>query len=119
MLAAGSLALVVGTAFGWARGLLDALVAPPAIVRAALVAGSPLLGVWLLARAVGRIGAAQGAIPLRCDRTMRRRPRWPRRRERDLAALVRASASSSSPWPRSPRPAAGSSAARCRSSWRS
>lgn len=62
-LLAGIGALVVGTAFGWAAGLVDALVAPPAIVRAALVTGSLILGLWLLGRAVARIGAVQGGGP--------------------------------------------------------
>ncbi len=90
-LLAGIGALAVGTALGWAPGLVDALVAPPAIVRAALVAGSLILGLWLLGRAVARIGAAQGSDaeavgPLAAATpTPAATPA-----ERDLAGLVRA-----------------------------
>ena len=61
-LTAGILALVVGTAFGWDSRLVDAIVSPPALVRAALVAASVLLGGWLLLRAVARIGAGQSEV---------------------------------------------------------
>jgi len=89
-LLAGIAALAVGTAIGWAPGLVDTLVAPPALVRAALVAGSLLLGVWLLGRAVGRIGAAQGGdrAALRPDDASPAQVVTPG--ERDLAGLVRA-----------------------------
>ena len=58
-LGAGVLALVVGTAMGWDSRLVDAVVAPPLIVRAGLVSASLLLGAWLLLRAVARIADAQ------------------------------------------------------------
>jgi hypothetical protein len=74
---AGFLALVVGTAFGWDSRLVDAIVSPPALVRAALVAASVLLGGWLLLRAVARIGAAQSDVA-------------PAGGTRDLGGLVRA-----------------------------
>ena len=52
----GLLALVVATAVGWNGGWLEAVVSPPAIVRAFLVGGSVALGVMLLARSVARMG---------------------------------------------------------------
>ncbi len=52
-------ALVAGTAFGWDSRLVDAVVAPPPVARAALVALATVLGGWLLLRAVRRIGAAR------------------------------------------------------------
>lgn len=51
-LLAGLAALVVGTAFGWNAGLLQDLVAPPALVRAALVGGTAWLGLEMLRRAL-------------------------------------------------------------------
>ncbi len=48
----GLAALVVGTAFGWNSGLLDAIVSPPPIVRAALVGASAWLGFEMLRRAL-------------------------------------------------------------------
>jgi hypothetical protein len=71
------LALVVGTAFGWDARLVDAIVSPPALVRAALAAASVILGGWLLVRAVARIGAAELDAARRSD-------------TRDLGGLVRA-----------------------------
>jgi hypothetical protein len=56
-LALGLLALVVGTVFGWDRRLVDAVVTPPAVFRAALVASSVIGGLWLLAMGLRRIGA--------------------------------------------------------------
>jgi hypothetical protein len=51
-LAAGVGTLVVGTAFGWNAGLLDSLVTPPTVVRAALVGAAAWLGVEMLRRAL-------------------------------------------------------------------
>jgi hypothetical protein len=51
-LAAGVGALVVGTAFGWNAGLLDRLVTPPTVVRAALVGAAAWLGAEMLRRAL-------------------------------------------------------------------
>jgi hypothetical protein len=48
----GLAALVVGTAFGWNSGLLDTIVSPPPIVRAALVGASAWLGFEMLRRAL-------------------------------------------------------------------
>jgi hypothetical protein len=81
-LTAGILALVVGTAFGWDSRLVDAIVSPPALVRAALVAASVLLGGWLLLRAVVRIGGTQPEAA-HSDRA-------PSSGARDLGGLVRA-----------------------------
>jgi hypothetical protein len=57
-LALGALAVVGATAVGWNEGLLDALVTPPALLRAALVGGAVTLGLVLLARSVGRLAEA-------------------------------------------------------------
>lgn len=57
-LAAGALAVAAATIAGTAQGLLDAVVTPPLIIRAALVGASVVLGLWLLARSVGRMAAA-------------------------------------------------------------
>ena len=54
--AAGFVALVIATAFGWNGGLLDAVVTPPAIVRAFLVGLAVAIGVALLTRSVARMG---------------------------------------------------------------
>jgi hypothetical protein len=61
-LALGALALVVGTAFGWDARLVDAVVTPPPIVRAALVAVAVVGGIALLAAGLRRIGE-RGAGP--------------------------------------------------------
>lgn len=57
-LGAGALAVVGATVAGTSQGLLDAVVAPPAVVRAALVGASVVLGLWLLVRSAGRMAAA-------------------------------------------------------------
>src|SRR3954468_23252572 len=59
-LAGGVLALVAGTALGWNAALLDAVARPPALVRAALVAGSVVFGLTLLGNAIRRV---EGAVP--------------------------------------------------------
>lgn len=68
-LALGALAVVGATVVGWNEGLLDALVTPPALLRAVLVGGSVGLGLVLLARSLGRL--AEGS-------------------ERDVPGLIRA-----------------------------
>ena len=55
-LALGTLAFVVGTAFGWDARLVDAVVTPPALVRAALVALAVVGGIALLGGGLRRIG---------------------------------------------------------------
>jgi hypothetical protein len=54
-LAAGVAVLVAGTLLGWDAGLLERLVSPPALVRAALVAVSVVLGALLLREALVRL----------------------------------------------------------------
>jgi hypothetical protein len=54
----GILAVLGATIVGWNGQWLDAVVAPPPIVRAALVGGTVALGTFLLVRSVGRMGAA-------------------------------------------------------------
>jgi hypothetical protein len=62
-LAVGLLALAVGTAFGWQTGVVDALVAPPPIVRAALVGASAVAAGWLLIAAFRRLAADEPPAP--------------------------------------------------------
>ena len=63
-LALGGLAVVGATLVGWNEGLLDALVRPPALIRAALVGGAVTLGLALLARSVARMAeAGQHDVP--------------------------------------------------------
>ena len=52
----GVVALVIGTAFGWDARLVHAIVTPPSVLRAALVAAAAVIGIALLARSVARIG---------------------------------------------------------------
>ena len=59
-LAFGIVGLAGGTALGWQGGVIDALVSPPAPVRAALVAVSVVLGLALLGRAIARIETGRG-----------------------------------------------------------
>jgi hypothetical protein len=54
----GILAVLAATVVGWNEGWLDALVTPPPLIRAALVGGSVVLGVALLARSVERMAVA-------------------------------------------------------------
>lgn len=57
-LALGILAVVAATVIGWNDGWLDAVVAPPLIVRSALVGLGVAVGVALLGRSVGRMAEA-------------------------------------------------------------
>jgi len=59
-LVAGGLALAVGTILGWNSALLDAIATPPALIRAALVGGSIVLGLWLLSQALQRLSDGRG-----------------------------------------------------------
>jgi hypothetical protein len=52
-------ALVIGTAFGWDSRLLDAIVTPPALVRAILAGAAVVVALWLLATSVRQISAAR------------------------------------------------------------
>ena len=54
----GALAVVAATVVGWNEGLLNVLVAPPALIRAGLVGGGVALGLVLLTRSVGRLAEA-------------------------------------------------------------
>ena len=63
-LALGMAALVGGTLLGWNPALVEAVVRPPTIVRAALVGGSVAIGLALLAAAVRRMEGT-GGIGLR------------------------------------------------------
>ena len=58
---AGVLAIAGGTALGWDATLLEAVVRPPALVRAALVAVSVLLGLRLLRDAFLRLRVGSAA----------------------------------------------------------
>ncbi len=57
-LLAGAAAVGLATVAGWNSGVLDAIVTPPAIVRAALVGGAVALGVLLLGRSVTGMASA-------------------------------------------------------------
>jgi sulfite exporter TauE/SafE len=72
-LVGGIAALVLAVLAGWNEALLDAIVTPPTIVRALLIAVCTVLGVALLGAAAGRISAAGG----------REHP------ERDLPGMIR------------------------------
>ncbi|MGZ8501363.1 MAG: hypothetical protein ACXWW6_00775 [Candidatus Limnocylindrales bacterium] len=82
-LAAGLAALVTGTLFGSDPRLVDALVSPPAIVRAALVAATVLAGLRLLGRAIERIGEGAG-------QSGKGRGQADTDQARDLAGMIRA-----------------------------
>ena len=55
----GIAAVLVGTVLGGAGPLLDAVVAPPLIVRAALVGASAVVALALLGRAVTALGGGE------------------------------------------------------------
>jgi hypothetical protein len=54
----GALAVAAATVVGWNGGILDAVVAPPPVIRALLVGASIVLGGWLLIQSVGRMSTA-------------------------------------------------------------
>jgi hypothetical protein len=54
----GFSAVVLATVVGWNAGWLDAVVSPPAIVRAFLVGLGVALGVMLLTRSIARMSAS-------------------------------------------------------------
>ena len=54
----GILAVAAATVVGWNGGVLDALVEPPPLVRAALVGVAVALGAWLLAQSTRRMAIA-------------------------------------------------------------
>ena len=57
-LLAGVAAIVGATLIGSIPGLAEAVITPPPLVRAALVAATVVLGLWLLTRSVSRMSAA-------------------------------------------------------------
>jgi hypothetical protein len=57
-LVAGIAVLVIGVLAGWNEAFLEAIVSPPLIMRAFLIAVCAVGGVTLLAAAAARIGAA-------------------------------------------------------------
>jgi hypothetical protein len=59
----GVAGLVAGTLVGWDARLIEAVVTPPALVRAALAAAAVVVGLALLARSVRQIGEGR-ADPL-------------------------------------------------------
>ena len=60
---AGILAVVAATAFGSGTAAINALIGPPAIIRAALVGGSAALTVFLLSRGLVRLAAGSDDVP--------------------------------------------------------
>jgi hypothetical protein len=72
-LAVGLGVLAAGTAAGWDGRIVAAIATPPALIRAALVAASVVVGIALLGRAIARLGAVD---PPGAD-------------QRDLVALTR------------------------------
>ena len=69
-LAVGVAALVVGTLFGWDARLVDAVVTPPALLRAALVGAAAVLGVVLLVAALRRLGDPGGGAGVEAPRAI-------------------------------------------------
>jgi hypothetical protein len=63
----GIAAVLVGTVLGGAGPLLDAVVSPPTLIRAALVGASTVVALALLARAVVALGGGGAGSP---DRDM-------------------------------------------------
>lgn len=59
----GGLAVVAATVAGMNGAVLDAVVHPPPLIRAALVGASAGLGVALLVRAIGRLAGASTDVP--------------------------------------------------------
>ena len=59
----GALAVIAATLVGQDQARLDAIVNPPAIVRAALVGGSAALAIILLGRGLTRLAAGTTDVP--------------------------------------------------------
>jgi hypothetical protein len=72
-LIAGLAVLVAGTLAGWDARLIDAIATPAPLIRAFLAGLAVVVGIWLLGRAIERLGASE---PTETG-------------ERDLAALAR------------------------------
>lgn len=62
-LALGGLAIVGATVAGSDANLLDPVIHPPAVVRAALVGGSVAVAVVLLARGLARLASGTDDVP--------------------------------------------------------
>ena len=62
-LALGAIAVVAATAAGTSANALDALVHPPALIRAALVGGSAAVAVLLLSRGLVRLATGTADVP--------------------------------------------------------
>jgi hypothetical protein len=62
-LAIGAVAVVAATVLGSTAGLLDALVTPPTVIRAALVGASVAIGVLLLSRSLARMAEGTTDVP--------------------------------------------------------
>ena len=62
-LAAGVIAVVAATVVGAQGNALDAIVHPPALIRAALVGGSAAVAVVLLARGLVRLAGGTDDVP--------------------------------------------------------
>lgn len=60
---AGGLAVVAATLAGGDGAFLDALVRPPAPIRAALVGGSVVIAVMLLSRGLARLAGGMDDVP--------------------------------------------------------
>jgi hypothetical protein len=59
----GALAVIAATVAGSSAALLDPLVHPPALLRAALVGGSVALAVILLSRGLSRLAVGTDDVP--------------------------------------------------------
>jgi hypothetical protein len=90
VLVLGVAAVLIGTVLGGAGSLLDAIVTPPLLVRAALVGASAVVALWLLARAVTALSGGGAASPDRDMVTMIRGVR--------LAFLAVAAAAAAAGW---------------------
>ena len=82
VLGLGIAAVLVGTVLGGAGPLLDAIVAPPLLVRAALVGASAVVALALLGRAVTALGG--GEAPEREISDARAMPA-----DRDMPTMIR------------------------------
>lgn len=62
-LALGAFAVVAATAFGTDANVLDQVVRPPTLIRAAFVGASVALSVILLSRGLGRLAGGMDDVP--------------------------------------------------------
>ena len=90
VLVLGLAAVLIGTVLGGAGSLLDAIVTPPLLIRAALVGASAVVALWLLARAVAALSDGGAGSPDRDMVTMIRGVR--------LAFLAVAAAAAAAGW---------------------